>query len=70
MTEGAAEDIVDSDGQDERGTSHSKGKVIGVIDAGTKILLGPLHDTNGCRRCKEGTDVDCHVEDGEAGVTP
>ena len=68
MAEGAAENVVDGDGEDERGAGHGKGEVVGVVDARAEVLLCPLHDLHGCRRSKEGTDVDGHVEDGEARV--
>ena len=62
MTEGAAEDVVDGNRQNQRGTGHSKGEMIGVIHRSAEVLLGPLHDAHGSRRSKECTDVNGHVE--------
>ena len=68
MAERATEDVVDGNGENQRGTSHSKGEVIGVVHRGAEVLLCPLHNLHGSRRSKQGTDVDGHVEDGEARV--
>ena len=69
MAERGTRQVVDSDGEDERRTSHGKGEVVRVVDADAEVLLRPLHDFHGYRGCEEGADIDGHVEDGEAGVS-
>ena len=69
VTERAAESIVDGDGEDERSAGYGKGEVISLAGSGVaQLVLGPLRNHDGCRGCEEGTDVDSHVEDGEASV--
>ena len=65
MTEGAAEQIIDSDRQDQRGTSHSKREVVGIIAGIAQSRLSIFLNLDGCRRGKQGTDIDGHVENGE-----
>ena len=69
MTEGAAEDIVDGNRQNKRSTGDGKGEVITIVHACAKVLLRPLHDTYSCRRCKQRTNIDGHVEQREARIT-
>ena len=68
VAEGRSEAVVDGDAQDERGTCHGKGKVIRVGVADAETCLRPFHDFHGCRRSKEGADVDGHVENGKCRV--
>ena len=65
MTEGRTEDVIDGDRQDERSTSHSKREVVGIVRAIAQRGLCILLNLNGSGRCKQGTDVDGHVENGE-----
>ena len=66
MAEGATESVVDGNGEDERGTSHCKCKVIGIVYRRAKVLLRPFHNLHSSRRSKQRTDIDGHVEDGES----
>ena len=68
MTESAAEQVVDSDREDERGTGYCKREVIGIVARIAQAHLGILLDLDGSRRSKECTDVNGHVEDREARV--
>ena len=66
VTECATEQVIDSDRQNERGASHSKREVVGIVAAIAQRGLGILLDLDSGSRCKQGTYVDGHIEDGEA----
>ena len=42
--------------------------MIGVVAGIAERCLCPFLDSYGCGRCKESTDVDCHVEDGKGRI--
>ena len=68
MTEGITEDVINGDGKNQRSTGHGKREVIGVVAGIAQCCLGILLDPDGSRRSKECTDVDGHIEDGEASI--
>ena len=68
MTEGRTENVIDGDRQDERSASYCKREVVGVVRAIAQRGLCILLNLNGSGRCKQGTDVDGHVENRETRV--
>ena len=68
MTESGAENVVDGNGDNQRSTGHSKGEVVGIIRRVAQRCLSILLNLDGSRWCKEGTNIDSHVEDREARV--
>ena len=66
MTECRAEHIVDGDRENQRCTSDCKREVIGIVRRIAQRCFGILLNLNGCRRSKQSTDIDSHVEDREA----
>ena len=59
---------VNQDGNDDRHTSHRKSEMIRVCLGVTEIILRPSHDGGCCRRSKQGTNVDSHIEERKARV--
>ena len=68
VAESGAEHVIDGYRQDERRAGHGKGEVIGVVARIAQGRLGILLNPDGCRRGKQGTDIDGHIEEREAGV--
>ena len=66
VTEGAAEGIVDGDRQNERCTCNGKREVVSIIAGIAQSSLSILLNLNGSGRCKQGTDIDGHIENREA----
>ena len=68
VAEGAAEGIVDGNGENQRHASHSEGEVVGVCAAEAQIFLCPFHDFHSSGGGKEGADIDSHIENREARI--
>ena len=68
VSKGTFAQIVDKDRGNHAHAGHGKGKVIGIGLAVTERRLCPVHNSNGCRGCKQSADVDGHIEEGEARV--
>ena len=68
MTECRTEHIIDGNRQNQRSTCHSKREVISVVRRIAQCRLSIFFNLDGCRRCKQCTDIDGHVENGESRV--
>ena len=68
MLIGAAEGIVDGDGDNQAQAGYDEGKMVRVCLAHAKLRLSITHHLDGGGGGKHGTDVDGHIEEREATV--